>query len=155
YPSEPAPFPFEPVPAASLLANYVASRWYCLRSFDEIPSLGFQAMNRPSVTSVCGAWPRGSGAAWWQSHALAEERGSERARRTRHLVSFTVPLSHRNGSLIRATPCLNQARHSGARASANLRCVITHEGISATTSRFRVRRSASPRNDDLGMTAMM
>src|SRR5204862_2682072 len=40
--------------------NYVASRWYCLRSFDEIPSLGFQAMNRPSVTSV---WPRGSGTA--------------------------------------------------------------------------------------------
>src|SRR2546423_1942626 len=44
---------------------------------------------------------------------------------------------------------LNQARHSGARASANLRCVITHEGISATTSGFRVRRAASPRNDDL------
>src|SRR5437588_11166351 len=56
--------------------------------------------------------------------------------------------------LHRRAPCLNQARHSGARASANLRCVITHEGISATTSGFRVRRSASPRNDDLEMTAM-
>jgi len=30
-----------------------------------------------------------------------------------------MALSHRNGSLIGATPCLNQARHSGARASAN------------------------------------